>query len=73
MIACDGLNGAGGPFDLTSIPGAGGGYMQREQMPKGINCHVDLRTLLAFAAIAGGTFAALGRGAQGPVTSVNVV
>ena len=73
LIAGDGLHGAGEPFHLAAILGAGRCPMKREQMTQRLDGHVDLRALLApfdvaqesLATVIAGALAALRRGAQG--------
>lgn len=41
MTVCDGLDGAGEPFDLAGIIRAGRGDMHREQVPQRVHRRVD--------------------------------
>lgn len=61
MIAGDSLDGAGEPLDLARILRTGWRYMKREQMAQRVDRHVDLRALLALAAVIIGALATFGR------------
>lgn len=41
MTVCDGLDGAGEPFDIAGIIRAGRGDMHREQVPQRVHRRVD--------------------------------